>query len=186
MPWYIPLVIFVARIGDVSLGTIRVITVIRGKKITSALLGVVEVTLWVLAVGAVFQYVKESLWALAAYAGGFGTGTLVGIWIEEKLAVGDQLVRVVNNDTNIRCIPFLREHGHTVTQVEASTAQGPAEVCFFTVPRKQSRGITGRILEHCPDATVTLEDIRWSGSYSTFHRGRASRRSPTHRVLKQR
>jgi hypothetical protein len=94
MPWYIPLLIFIARIGDVSIGTVRTILVLSGYRVTSALLGAVEVMIWVLAVGGVIRYLNNPL-ALLGYAGGFAAGVLVGMTIEEKLALGYRLVRII-------------------------------------------------------------------------------------------
>src|SRR5690606_24011260 len=84
MPWFIPILIFFARICDVSIGTVRTILVLGGYRITSALLGAIEVVNWVLAVGGAIRYLTEPS-ALIAYAGGFATGVLVGMTIEEKL-----------------------------------------------------------------------------------------------------
>ena len=79
MPWYIPLVIFAARVGDVSIGTVRTIMMINGSRLGSAILGALEVTIWVLAVGGVLKYLPNP-WAVLGYAAGFGTGVFVGMF----------------------------------------------------------------------------------------------------------
>ena len=90
MPWYIPLVIFAARVGDVSIGTVRTIMMINGSRLGSAILGALEVTIWVLAVGGVLKYLPNP-WAVLGYAAGFGTGVFVGMSIEDRLAMGFRL-----------------------------------------------------------------------------------------------
>ena len=90
----IPLLIFVARIFDVTLGTIRIILVSRGVKIPAALLGFFEVLIWLIAIGRVMQNLNN-VSNYIAYAGGFAMGNFVGIYIENKLAMGLLSIRVV-------------------------------------------------------------------------------------------
>lgn len=181
MAWYIPLFIFLARICDVSIGTVRIITVIRGHKVIAAMLGFCEVVIWIFAVSAVIAFIRESLVTVIAYGAGFATGTLVGMVIEEKLAIGNQMIRVVNTNSSISVSSFLRGRNLIVTEVEASGATGAAELCFLVVPRKKTQTIVRAILRHCPKAFVTVEDIRSATSGSQIFPARSQ--SPLWRRL---
>lgn len=160
MVWYLPILIFLARICDVSIGTLRIIAVIKGHKLVAAMLGFFEVSIWLFAVSAVIGNIGESLWTVFSYAGGYATGTLVGMLIEQKIALGNQMVRVVNTDGSRHVAEFLREHGFVVTRVEASGASGQCELSFLVVPRKQTPRILDMIFTFAPGAFVTVEDVR--------------------------
>ena len=87
---WLPLFIFCARIVDVSLGTIRIICVVRGFRTTAVIMAFLEVAIWVYAVAGVFSHLDQIINVLA-YAAGFATGNAVGMWIEQKLALGDEV-----------------------------------------------------------------------------------------------
>ncbi|MBX3728605.1 MAG: hypothetical protein KF858_05425 [Candidatus Sumerlaeia bacterium] len=186
MDWYIPLLIFLARIVDVSLGTLRIVVVMRGHKFGAAALGFLEVTIWLLAVSAVVTNVRDSWLTVVAYGGGFATGTLVGMSIEEKLAIGRQLVRVVNIDSSKKVAEFLRRRNLRVTEIEGAGATGRAELCFFVVPRKVVARVTHAILQYCPDAYITVEDIRSETVGSTIFDKRPSALPLWRRLIKAR
>lgn len=160
MVWYMPIVIYFARITDVSIGTVRIILVIRGRKYLAALLGLMESIIWVLAVSQVIIHIKEGVIPLIAYGAGFATGTLVGIVIEQRIALGEQIIRAVNSDPSVHLTDFLRSEGHMVTQVSAEGAIGPVEMAFLVAPRRKVRKLTRTILENCPSAFITVEDVR--------------------------
>jgi len=184
MAWYLPILIFLARICDVSIGTVRIITVIRGHKLIAALLGFAEVTIWIFAVSAVIVNIRESLWTVVCYAGGFATGTLIGMMIEEKIAMGNQMVRVVNTDGTKHVATFLREKGFIVTQVEASGASGRRELSFLVVPRKKTQQVLDLVFEYCPDAFVTVEDVRTATSPTRFFEEPRSRLPAWRKLIK--
>lgn len=169
--WYIPLLIFLARILDVSVGTIRMIFVIAGWRYRAAALGFIEVLIWALAIGGLIQYITHPL-ALLAFAGGFATGSIVGMSIERKLALGTRVVRVINRDANINLPDELREHGYRVTRVMGEGKDGPVELCFAVVRRRSLPEILGLIEQHAPDAIITVEradhasDAAFGSTYS--------------------
>lgn len=170
MELYIPILIFFARILDVSIGTVRIIVVIRGRKFLAALMGFFEVLIWVLAVAAVIENISDSWITVIAYGGGFATGTLVGMWIEEKLAMGYQLIRIVNIDPSRNVAAFMRERNWIVTDLDARGVSGRAELCFLVIPRKKAPKAFEVILDYCPKAFLTVEDIRSSvGGSNLFH-----------------
>jgi uncharacterized protein YebE (UPF0316 family) len=121
--WLIPLLIFVARIFDVSIGTVRMIMVISGHRMASAALGFVEVLIWVLAVGGAVEHLSNPI-AVLAFAGGFAAGTLVGMTIENRLAIGFRVVRVINPKPGLDLAGALREQGYTATRLDGHDRDG--------------------------------------------------------------
>ncbi len=168
MEWYVPLLVFLARICDVSIGTVRIIVVIRGHKLWAALLGFVEVTIWLFAVAAVIGNIREYPLAIIAYAGGFAMGNLVGMLIEEKIALGNQIIRAVSTDPSLNVSQLLRDKGYQVTQVAAHGVSGPAELCFVVVPRRKAQRVMDEILGYSPESFITVEDIRQVAGASLF------------------
>jgi uncharacterized protein YebE (UPF0316 family) len=158
--WYFPLLIFCARICDVSIGTIRTMLVISGHRVVSAALGFVEVTVWVLAVGSVINHLGDgNLWTLVGYAGGFATGVLVGMWLEERLALGLRIVRIISVDQAVRLSDALRAHGFRVTRVEGSGRTGPVEISFLVIRRRQLRELRDKLRAVNPKAFMTVERV---------------------------
>jgi uncharacterized protein YebE (UPF0316 family) len=179
MAWYIPILIFVARICDVSIGTVRTILMFSGARLLPAMLGAVEVTIWVLAVGGVIIYLPSHPMALVAYACGFGTGVLVGMAIEDRLAIGFRVVRVISPHSALGGGPGLcdrlRAEGYPVTRVDASGRSGPVEMAFLVIRRRELRHLRGIIDSIAPDSFVTVERAD-SPSGGVFRRG--SSRAP--------
>ncbi len=158
MAWYIPLLIFMARICDVSIGTVRTMLVIAGHRFVSAALGFLEVIIWVLAVGGALAYLTNPL-ALFGYAGGFATGVLVGMSIEERLALGYRMVRIISTRSELDISTTLRERGFRVTRVDGRGRSGPVEVAFLVVRRKRMSEVMNAIAEINPEAFITIERV---------------------------
>ena len=91
----LPVLIFLARIMDVSIGTLRLIFVSRGYKYYAPMLGFFEVIIWLLAIGQIMQHLDNFLCYLA-YGLGFATGNYIGIYLDEKLSLGTVLIRIVS------------------------------------------------------------------------------------------
>lgn len=156
MAWYIPPLIFLARICDVSLGTMRLILLIQGSRWWAALLGFWEVVIWALAVGGMVSFLHQPL-ALAAYAGGFAVGTLTGSTIEHRIALGFRLIRVINADLERNVSSTLREHDYRVTRIEGTGRSGPVEIAFLVVRRRVLNDALALIERIAPEAFVTVE-----------------------------
>lgn len=134
--WYVPLLIFFARIGDVSIGTVRTILVVSGRPFISAALGFFEVIIWVLAVGGVISNLTNPF-ALLGYASGFAAGVIVGMAIESRIALGYRIVRVISADMSINLSQRLRDAGYRVTRLEGSGRSGPVEFAFMVIRRRE-------------------------------------------------
>lgn len=172
--WLISLLIFLARICDVSIGTVRTIFVISGHRFFATFLGFFEVTIWVLAVGGVIQHLDHAP-AIIAYAAGYACGVLVGMTIEDRLAIGHRIVRVISPDTGVNLSQLLRDRGFRVTRVDGKGRDGPVEIAFLVVKRKDLRRVRTVVGDIAPEAFLMVEQVtRPAGagfSESRFARG---------------
>ena len=122
-----PLFIFLLRIVDVSLATLRMLLAVRGIKMVAPIIGFFEVLVWVVAVGTVIQHLDSPL-HLVGYAGGFATGTFVGLLIEERMALGMASIRIVSRFGGVELAEALREQGYGVTEFSGQGKEGQVEV----------------------------------------------------------
>lgn len=158
--WVIlPLLIFFARICDVSLGTVRILFVARGQKYHSAFIGFFEVFIWIIVVTQVMQNLNNYL-CYFAYAGGFAMGNFVGIKLEEKIALGIVLIRVITRKNASDLIRQLRVEGHGVTSLRAEGMEGPVDVFLSTVKRHDLRDVIEMIRKSHPAAFYTVENVQ--------------------------
>jgi uncharacterized protein YebE (UPF0316 family) len=168
----LPLLIFLARILDVTLGTIRIVFVSRGKKLLAPIFGFFEVLIWLLAIGQIMNNLTN-VFCYLAYAGGFATGNFVGLYLEEKLAMGTLVVRVIVNKEAAELVEFMRARGYGVTVVDAQGATGRVNLIFMVIKRSEFRKVTGFIREHLPQSFYSVEDVR-QVSRGVFPEGRAA------------
>ncbi|MFP4460028.1 MAG: DUF2179 domain-containing protein [Candidatus Zixiibacteriota bacterium] len=156
----LPLMIFLARIIDVSLGTIRIILVSRSRKALAALLGFIEVFIWLLAIGQILNNLSNWV-SYLAYPAGFAAGTLVGMWIEEKIAIGMVILRVVTRKSGIHLSQSLQEKGYYITRIPAESSTGKeVSVLYVIVQRAEVRDVINHVIEHNPKANYSVQDIR--------------------------
>lgn len=155
------LLIIVARVSDVTLGTLRTVAIINGRRGLSWFLGFFEVLIWIYAVSAVLQGGIRSPWVAIAYALGFATGNYVGITVEQMLAHGEQMVKIfTRRGPEMACL--LRRQGFAVTQLEAEGRDGRVDLLFVKTQRKATARLTAfarRADDHC---FYTVESIRYS------------------------
>jgi uncharacterized protein YebE (UPF0316 family) len=156
---FLPLLIFLARIADVSLGTLRVNFVGRGFKRRASLIGFFEVLIWITVVAQIVRPVHSWVNVLA-YAGGFAAGTYVGMRIEEHLAIGNVWVRVISPLDPGPLVTALRADGYGVTLLDARGAGGPTTILLVLARRSHLDGVLGRVRAFLPDAFYTVEDVR--------------------------
>lgn len=154
-----PLVIFSLRIFDVSLSTVRILLAVRGRKLIVPIIGFFEVLIWVFAVGNAIRHLN-SVWHVLGYAAGFATGTIVGLWIEEKLAIGIATMRIITQHIGAGLPNALRELGCGVTEFSANGREGPVEVVFTVVPRRKIPDVLAEVERWDADAFVTIEEPR--------------------------
>ena len=159
-----PLVIFLLRIVDVSLATTRMLLAIRNQRMLVPLIGFVEVMVWLFAAGNAIRFLDSPLHVLA-YAGGFAMGNMVGLWVEEKLALGLATVRVISAHGGVELADSLRELGFGVTEFAGQGREGLVEVVYTAARRAQVPRILREVDYWDPDAFVTVEEPR------AIHRG---------------
>jgi uncharacterized protein YebE (UPF0316 family) len=161
--WYtwviLPLIVFVARLTDVTLGTMRIIFVSRGKKYLAPVFGFVEVFIWITVVSQIVRG-AQNIVAYLAYAAGFAVGNYVGMIVEEKLAIGTLMIRVILPKNGSALIKRLRAEGYGVTHVDGCGANGPVMLIYTVVMRKELSHVVDLIQEIHPKAFFTVEELR--------------------------
>ena len=168
--WYqwvvLPLLIVLARICDVTIGTIRIIFLSRGKRSIAPVLGFVEVSIWLLAISQIMSHLSNPVTYLA-YATGFALGNYIGLWIEEKLAVGMVAVRVfLKNDCEL-FIHKLQEAGFGATRLSGMGTQGSIDIIYTLIKRRSLPEVVELIHQVNPKAFFAVEEIR-SASQGVF------------------
>lgn len=153
----IALGIFAMRLVDVSIGTMRIVMLVRRRRVVASVLGFFESLTWTLAAGLVLTNLDSPAKVLA-YAGGFGAGTLLGGTIERWLALGHCMVRVVTMADEPGAAAQLRAAGFGVTVVNAEGLSGDVRISFTVAPRRRCPEILEIVAAANPDAFVTIED----------------------------
>jgi uncharacterized protein YebE (UPF0316 family) len=158
-PYLLPLVIFLAEMTVVTFSTIRIIVVSRGRKVLAALLGSVEILLWLYAIGQIMQNL-DRLSCFLAFAAGFMAGNYLGILVEQKLALGHLLVRVVTRQSADGLIGALRSANYGVTVVPGHGATGPVQILFTVIKRKNLNDVIEIVQAHAPQAFFTVDELQ--------------------------
>jgi uncharacterized protein YebE (UPF0316 family) len=157
--WVIlPALIFLARIVDVSLQTIRIISISRGIRWLAPLVGFFEVLIWLLAIGQIMKTVSHPV-AYIAYAAGFATGTAIGQILERRLTLGMVIVRVITPDNGPEFCQKLHAQGFGFTAIPGRGAAGPVETIFTVVRRQHLQQMLSVIRETLPDAFYSIEEV---------------------------
>jgi len=168
----LPVLIFLARLTDVSLGTLRIIFVSHGLKYIAPIVGFFEINIWLLAIGQIMQNLNNIPCSLA-YAGGFSAGAFVGMVIEEKLSIGMVMVRVICKHDASELIKSLQEAEYGVTTHDAEGVKGPVQIIFAVIRREDLRDVLDRIHKIHPHAFYSVEDVRSVGeAMFPYHRHR--------------
>lgn len=154
-----PLVIFLLRICDVSLATVRMLLMVRGARLLVPILGFVEVLIWIFAVGSVVSNLDSPL-LMVGYAAGFAAGTSVGLWIEERMALGLATVRTMVREGGAAVAAALREEGYGVTELVGQGREGPVEVLYSVLRRRRVKRALEVIERMAPDSFVVVDEPR--------------------------
>jgi len=159
----VPLLICLARVCDVSLGTIRIITVSKGMKALAAGLGFFEILIWLFAIGQIMQNLTNVA-NYIAFATGYSLGNYVGIYIEEKLSLGTIMLRIITKKKATELISFLKSAGYGVTGIKGDGVYGPVDVIFTIIKRKEYRTVVEIIKRFNPKAVYTVEDVKFANA----------------------
>ena len=151
-----PLLIFCLRIFDVSFATSRMLLAVRGNRVAVPIIGFFESLIWLFAVGAAISSLNSPLHVLG-YAGGFAAGNVVGLWFEEKMALGLSTVRIISQHGGVELAEALRGHGFGVTEFAGQGREGIVEVVYTVVKRRHVPKVMQEIAVWDPQAFVTVE-----------------------------
>lgn len=154
-----PLLIFIARVGDVSINTLRIMFMMNGKKNIAPILGFFEALIWLLAIGQIFQNIDNPM-SYIAYAGGFGAGTYVGMVFEEKLALGRVLVRIITPKALPDLISYMRDKDYRFTKVGGEGSFGKVELVFTVMRRDLLPVFIEKIKSLDEKAFYTIESVK--------------------------
>jgi uncharacterized protein YebE (UPF0316 family) len=155
-----PLLIFVARILDVSVGTLRVIFVSKGYRTLATVLGFFEVLIWIMAMGQIMGDLNN-IWYFFSYAAGFATGNFVGITIEKKISLGVVILRVITQKNAEDLVKHLRADNYGVTVLDAEGAEGTVKVIFMVIKRQKLSVVVPIVKQFNPNAFFSIEDVRY-------------------------
>lgn len=152
-------IIFALRFADVGIATLRTTVMVRGFVRLAAVLSFFECLVWLAATARVLQEL-DNPWNILAFAAGFACGTLTGVTIAERLALGKVILRVVTPNATPEVAPAMRAQGALVTQVNAEGRDGQVRMAFAVVPRKRVDDLIRAINETNPKSFITLEETR--------------------------
>ncbi|MBU0692498.1 DUF2179 domain-containing protein [bacterium] len=163
MGWLIiPILIFLARVIDVSLGTIRVIFIARGMRFLAPFFGFFEVLIWLVVISQVFSNLTHWIYYIS-YATGFAAGNYVGMVLENRLAIGKAILRVITRVDAEQLANVLREKRYVLTTIDGEGREGPVKILFMVVSRAQLPGLIDLVKQYNPRAVYTIEDVRFVG-----------------------
>jgi uncharacterized protein YebE (UPF0316 family) len=153
------LLIFFARVTDVSLSTVRILMIMRGRSLVAATIGFFEVSIYILALGQVIGNLDNPL-RVVAYALGFATGNLIGSRLEERLALGVATAQVISLDKSDEIAEILREQGFGVTVLEGCGRHGTHQILHILLKRKDLPCFMDTVREADNQAFVSVMDTR--------------------------
>ncbi|MBW6515425.1 MAG: DUF2179 domain-containing protein [Candidatus Cloacimonetes bacterium] len=156
----LPLIIFLSKILDQTIGSIRIIFVSKSMKYLAPMLAFFEVLLWLIIMKQIVQNLNNYYYYLA-YAGGFAMGNFVGIKIEAKMAMGLVQMRVIPQKDSSKLVGFLRNAGYRFTTIKGHGAEGQVEIIFSVIKRKSIEDFVSIIKEFNPKAFYTIEEIKF-------------------------
>lgn len=155
----IPLLIALARITDVSIGTLRIIFVSKGLRLWAPILGFFEVSIWLMAISKVMANLTNPI-NYIAYALGFSVGNYIGMFIESRLAIGMVVVRIITKRDSHVLVAALRALRYSVTVADAEGNTGAVNIIFTVIKRSDITVVRELIAQHNPQAVYSIEDVR--------------------------
>ena len=155
----LPLLIFLSRMTDVTLGTLRHIFISKGFKKIVPFLGFFEVLIWLIVIGQIMKNLNNVA-CYIAWAGGFAMGTLIGMKIDERLALGVQVLRIITNQNCDELLAAFQNLGLGATVIDGQGSKGPVKIILTIINRKDLDAVVSNIEKFNPTAFYSLEDIR--------------------------
>ena len=156
----IPLLIFLARIVDVSMGTIRVIFISKGFKKIAPILGFFEVIVWLLAISQVMKNLTNWI-SYIAYGAGFAAGTYVGMYLEEKISIGKVILRIITKKDSHEMVKKIRSRWHATIIDGETSLNSKVKIIFMVLKKKEVEDVISVVNDYQPKAFYTIEDVRF-------------------------
>jgi uncharacterized protein YebE (UPF0316 family) len=158
----LPFLIFLARICDVTIGTLRIVMISKGQKKIAPILGFFEVLIWLIAIGRIMQNLDNWV-CYIFYAAGFATGNYIGMLLEERLAVGISQIQIITSGDANAMIQALIRAGYGITShpAEGGATGRTVSIIYCIVKRTELEKITAIIKAHHPEAFYTFADVRY-------------------------
>jgi uncharacterized protein YebE (UPF0316 family) len=163
----LPLLIFTARICDVSINTIRIIYVLGGRRFTATLMGFFESFIWLMAISQIFEHLDNWV-CYVAYPAGFASGIFVGMIIEERIAYGKVIVRIITRKGINALIEYLNSQQFRYTHVNAEGQDGPQNLVFTVLERENLEGLLLTLKQILPTAFYTVEKVNRATEVGTI------------------
>ena len=157
--WLGALGIFSLRVCDMTFDTLRMLFVVRGRKGIAWGLGFAQSVIFVIAITSVLSHLNNPL-NVIGYAAGFATGNVVGMWIEERLAIGHVKISIVTQRLGAALSQTLRDAGFAVTEIPARGKDGMVSMLSVSVLRKDVSKVEAIVHEKDAEAFVISEDVR--------------------------
>jgi uncharacterized protein YebE (UPF0316 family) len=158
-PWLGALTIFFLRVVDMTLDTLRVLYVMRGRRNIAWILGFLQSAVFVIAITSVLSNLDNPL-NIVGYAAGFATGNVIGMVIEEKLAVGFTHVQIISSRRGVVLAQGLRDNGFAVTEIPARGKDGMVSLLNLSVRRKQVFAVETIVNDFDNGTFMTVEEVR--------------------------
>jgi len=154
------LVVFFARICDVSIGTVRTIVTVQGRSVTAFILALFEITIWVTVAGTVINQIKDQPLLVVFYAFGYATGNVVGIMVERKLAFGIIILKILTRKAGKEITDFLRMKGQAVTVFSGEGMKGPVNELYVACRRRDLKWILPQVTNMDKEMFYVIEQAR--------------------------
>ena len=158
-PFILPFVIFLGRVFDVALGTLRIIFVSKGRRGIAPIIGFFEVFIWVIIISQILARANDMI-AYISYAGGYATGTYIGMLIESKLAFGVLHYRIYTRLNGSELVQLFSKNGFGATLMKGQGSVGEVDVIETVISRQKMREMENLIREFDTDAFYVIEDVR--------------------------
>jgi uncharacterized protein YebE (UPF0316 family) len=163
----LPLLIFIARIGDVSINTIRIIYVLGGRRWTATILGFFESFIWLMAIRQIFEHLDNWI-CYVAYPAGFASGIFVGMIIEERIAYGKVIIRIITRKDVSQLLTHLNAQGQRYTHINAEGPDGNENLVFTVLERELLEPFLYVLKDILPTAFYTVEKVNRATEVGTL------------------
>lgn len=155
----LPALIFLARVADVTVATVKLMFVVNNARKKAAFLGFFEALITIMALSRIMQDASNLL-AFIMYAAGFATGTYVGMWIEEKMAYGSVLVRILSKHIPHELLSYLAENQYRYSMIDANDQSGNTQMLFTVCKRSHVKTFLATLENTAPQALYTIEGVK--------------------------